>query len=203
MSFDRYIAICQPLRYAAIMKNRLCIQLVAAVWVMGFSFLSYRLVLLSKLTFTFCGAKRSRFCCCCCFCFCDNPPLFHLSCSDASLWKIDLVFLLFIMLSSLCLTLASYTCIFCILHMPAASDRKKAFATCSSHLTTLAIAYGSCIALYACSSGHLPLETNSIVALLNTVLYPFLNPFIYSPRNKSVMLALKEAMARATAQLFP
>uniref|UniRef100_A0A8B9BCS8 Olfactory receptor n=1 Tax=Anser brachyrhynchus TaxID=132585 RepID=A0A8B9BCS8_9AVES len=190
MSFDRYIAICQPLRYAAIMKNRLCIHLVAAVWVMGFSFLSYCLVL-------------SRFCCCCCFCFCDNPPLFHLSCSDASLWKIDLVFLLFIMLSSLCLTLASYTCIFCILRMPAASDRKKAFATCSSHLTTLAIAYGSCIALYACSSGHLPLETNSIVALLNTVLYPFLNPFIYSLRNKSVMLALKEAMARATAQLFP
>ncbi|XP_050572711.1 olfactory receptor 49-like [Cygnus atratus] len=188
MSFDCYIAICQPLRYAAIMKHRLCIHLVAAVWVTGFTFLSYHLI---QIFF------------CCCFCFCDNSPLFQLSCSDASLWKIDLVFLLFIMLSSLCLTLASYTCIFCILRMPAASERKKAFATCSSHLTTLAIAYGSCIALYARSSGHRPLETNSIVALLNTVLYPFLNPFIYSLRNKSVMLGLKEAMARATAQLFP
>ena len=137
--------------------------------------------------------------------FCDNTPLFQLSCSDTSLlWKIDSVFLLFIVLSSLCLTLASYTGIFlCILQMPAASGRKKAFATCSSHLTTLAIAYGSCIALYACPSGHVSLETNSIVALLNTVLYPFLNPFIYSLRNKAVMLALKEAMACARAQLFP
>ena len=137
--------------------------------------------------------------------FCDNTPLFQLSCSDITLlWKTESVFILFIVLSSLCLTLASYTSVFfCILQMPAASGRKKAFATCSSHLTTLAIVYGSCIALYARPSGHVSLETNSIVALLNTVLYPFLNPFIYSLRNKAVMLALKETMARATAQLFP
>ncbi|XP_068521486.1 olfactory receptor 6E1-like [Anas acuta] len=197
MSFDRYIAICQPLRYAAIMKHWLCIQLVVAVWVMGFMFLSYRLVLLSKLTF--CGSNKIQ------HFFCDSTPLFQLSCSDVTLlWKTESVFILFIVLSSLCLTLASYTCIlFCILQMPAASARRKAFSTCSSHLTTLAIAYGSCIALYAPSSGHVSLETNSIVALLNTVLYPFLNPFIYSLRNKAVMLALKEVMARTTAQLFP
>ncbi|NWZ30462.1 OLF49 protein, partial [Asarcornis scutulata] len=195
MSFDRYIAICQPLRYAAIMKHRLCIQLVAAVWVMGFTFSIYRLVLLSKLTF--CGSNKIQ------HFFCDSTPLFQLSCSDITLlWKIDLSFISFIVLSSLCLTLTSYTCIFfCILQIPSASGRRKAFATCSSHLTTLAIAYGSCIALYAPSSGHVSLENNSIVALLNTVLYPFLNPFIYSLRNKAVMLALKEVMARASAQL--
>uniref|UniRef100_A0A493STL2 Olfactory receptor n=2 Tax=Anas platyrhynchos TaxID=8839 RepID=A0A493STL2_ANAPP len=182
MSFDRYVAICQPLRYAAIMKHQLCIQLVAAVWVMGFMFLIYRLVLLSKLTF--CGLNKIQ------HFFGDNTPLFQLSCSDVTLlWKTDAFFILFIVLSSLCLTVASYTCIFfCILQMPAASARRKAFATCSSHLTTLAIVYGSCIALYAPSSGHVSLETNSIVALLNTVLYPFLNPFIYSLRNKAVML---------------
>ncbi|XP_066843144.1 olfactory receptor 2AP1-like [Anser cygnoides] len=197
MSFDRYVAICQPLRYAAIMKHRLCIHLVAAVWVTGFTFLSYRLVLLSKLTF--CDLNKTQ------HFFCDNTPLFQLSCSDTSLlWKIDSIFMLFIVLSSLCLTLASYTSIFlCILQMPAASGRKKAFATCSSHLTTLAIAYGSCIALYARPTGHVSLETNRSVALLNTVLYPFLNPIIYSLRNKAVMLALKEVIARATAQLFP
>ncbi|XP_032060938.1 olfactory receptor 49-like [Aythya fuligula] len=196
MSFDRYVALCQPLRYAAIMKHQLCIQLVASVWVMGLTFLIYRLVLLSKLTF--CSSNKIQ------HFFCDNTPLFQLSCSDVTLlWKTDAVFLLFIVLSSLCLTLASYTSIFfCILQMPAASARRKAFAMCSSHLTTLAIVYGSCIALYAPSSGHVSLETNSIVALLNTVLYPFLNPFIYSLRNKAVMLALKEAMVRATAQLF-
>ncbi|KAM9208047.1 olfactory receptor 6M1-like [Leptosomus discolor] len=196
MSFDRYVAICQPLCYAAIMKPQLCIRLVVAAWVTGITLLSYRLVLLHTLTF--CGSKIRHF-------FCDNSPLFKLSCSDTSLlWKLDSFLLPFVVLGSLCLTLAFYMGIlFRILHLPAASGRKKAFTTCSSHLTTLAIAYGSCIALYVCPSEDVSLETNRIVALLNTVLYPFLNPFIYSLRNKAVMLALNKAIARATVQLFP
>ncbi|NXF41121.1 OLF49 protein, partial [Nyctibius bracteatus] len=195
MSFDRYVAICQPLRYGAIMKPQLCIYLVVAAWVTGFTLLSYRLVLLYKLTF--CGSNKIH------HFFCDNSPLFKLSCSDTSLlWKIDSVFLSFVILGSLCLTLAFYICIlFCILHLPAASGKEKAFTTCSSHLTTLAIAYGSCIALYTCPSEDVSLDTNRIVALLNTVLYPFLNPFIYSLRNKTVILALNEAIAHATVQL--
>ncbi|XP_067164630.1 olfactory receptor 6F1-like [Apteryx mantelli] len=197
MSFDRYIAICQPLHYAAIMKQQLCTHLVVAAWVIGFTLSSYHLVLLSKLTF--CGPNKIY------HYFCDNSPLFKLSCSDTSLlWKADSILISFVVLSSLCLILLSYMCIFhCILHMPAASGRKKAFVTCSSHLTALAIAYGSCIVLYARPSEGVSLETNRIVALLNTVLYPFLNPFIYSLRNKTVKLALKEAIGHAKVWLFP
>ncbi|KAM6033076.1 olfactory receptor 6E1-like [Theristicus caerulescens] len=197
MSFDRYIAICQPLRYAAVMKPQLCIHLVAAAWVVGIAVLSYRLVLLYKLTF--CGSNKIH------HFFCDSSPLFTLSCSDTSLlWKTDSVLLSFIILGSLCFTLAFYMGIlFCILHLPAAAGRKKAFATCSSHLTTLAIVCGSCIALYVRPSRDVSLETNRTVALLNTVLYPVLNPFIYSLRNKTVILALNEAIARATTRLFP
>ncbi|KFV00512.1 Olfactory receptor 49, partial [Tauraco erythrolophus] len=149
--------------------------------------------LLYKLTF--CGSNKiPHF-------FCDNSPLFKLSCSDTSLlWKADSVFLSCVLLGSFCLTLASYLGIlFCILYLPAVSGRKKAFTACSSHLTTLAIGYGSCIALYVRPSEAVSMETNTIVALLNTVLYPFLNPFIYSLRNKTVLRALKEAIARATA----
>ncbi|KFP11597.1 Olfactory receptor 49, partial [Egretta garzetta] len=195
MSFDRYVAICQPLRYAAIMKPQLCIHLVVAAWVIGITLLSYRLILLYKLTF--CGSNKIH------HFFCDSSPLFKLSCSDTSLlWKIDSILFSFVILGSLCLTLAFYMGIlFCILHLPAASERKKAFTTCSSHLTTLAIAYGSCIALYVCPSKDVSLETNKIVALLNTVLYPFLNPFIYSLRNRTVILALNEAIAHATTEL--
>ncbi|NXW91000.1 OLF49 protein, partial [Alopecoenas beccarii] len=195
MSFDRYVAICQPLRYAAIMKPQLCVHLVVAAWITGFTLLSYHLVLPYMLTF--CGSNKVH------HFFCDSSPLLKLSCSDTSLlWKIDSVIFSFVILGSLCLTLAFYMCIlFCILHLPAASGRKKAFSTCSSHLTTLAIAYGSCIALYVCPSEDVFLENNRIVALLNTVLYPFLNPFIYSLRNKTVILALNEAIARTTTQL--
>ncbi|XP_068779287.1 olfactory receptor 6C3-like [Struthio camelus] len=196
MSFDCYVAICQPLHYAAIMKWQLCTHLLVAAWVTGFTLSSYCLVLLSELTF--CGPNKIH------HFFCDNSPLFKLSCSDASLlWKVDSIFISFAVLSSLCLILVSYMCIFhCILHMPAASGRKKAFAACSSHLTNLAIAYGSCIVLYAQSSEAVSLETNTTVALLNTVLYPFLNPFIYSLRSQTVKLALNEAIGRAKVRLF-
>ncbi|NWH77336.1 OLF49 protein, partial [Piaya cayana] len=195
MSFDRYAAVCQPLRYAAIMNPQLCVYLVAAAWVVSFAFISYRLALLYKLTF--CGSNKIQ------HFFCDSSPLFKLSCSDSSLLqKADSLLLSFTVLVSLCLTLTFYLCIlFCILHLPAASGRNKAFTTCSSHLTTLAIAYGSCIALYASPSGGVALETNKIVALLNTVLYPFLNPFVYSLRNKTVILALNRALARLTTRL--
>ncbi|NWX03666.1 OLF49 protein, partial [Caloenas nicobarica] len=151
----------------------------------------------TSIQLTFCGSNKIH------HFFCDSSPLLKLSCSDISLlWKIDSVFFSFVILGSLCLTLAFYMCIlFCILHLPAASGRKKAFSTCSSHLITLAILYGSCITLYVCPSEDVFLENNRIVALLNTVLYPFLNPFIYSLRNKPVILALNEVIARTTAQL--
>ncbi|KAM6037304.1 LOW QUALITY PROTEIN: olfactory receptor 6E1-like [Chlamydotis macqueenii] len=193
MSFDHYVAICQPLPYAAIMKPQLCIHLVLAAWVIGITPVSYHPVLLSKLTF--CGSNQIH------HFFCDNSPLFKLSCSDASLlWKIDSVLISFVK-GYLCFIPSFYMGIlFCVLHLPAASGRTKAFTTCSSHLTTLAIVYGSCIALYVCPSKDVSLETNTVVALLNAVLYPFLNPFIYSLRNKAVRLALKEAIACATTQ---
>ncbi|CAN8175496.1 unnamed protein product [Coccothraustes coccothraustes] len=196
MSFDRYVAICQPLLYAAIMKPQLCVYLVVAAWVLGFALQSYRLLFLSEPSF--CGSKIPHF-------LCDNSPLFKLSCSDTSLlWKIDSVFLSCVLLGSLCLTLAFYICILlCVLHLPAASGRKKALTMCSSHLLTLSIAYGSCIALYTCPAEAVSLSTSRIVALLNTVLYPLLNPFIYSLRNKSVILALSKSMARARTKLFP
>ncbi|PKK16428.1 olfactory receptor 49-like, partial [Columba livia] len=101
MTFDRCVAICQPLRCAAIMKPQLCIHLVVAPWVTRFTLLSYHLVILSQLTF--CDSNEiHRF----------FSPLFKLSCSDTRLlWKVDSVFLSFVILGSLCLTLAFYMCI--------------------------------------------------------------------------------------------
>ncbi|NXO32873.1 OLF49 protein, partial [Cisticola juncidis] len=194
MAFDLCVAICHPLLYAAIMKPQLCVRLVVAAWVLGFALQSYRLLFLSELSF--CGSKIPHF-------LCDNSPLFKLSCSDTSLlWKIDSVFLSCVVLGSLCLTLTFYIRILsCVLHLPAASERRKALTTCSSHLITLSIAYGSCIALYTCPAENISLRTNRIVALLNTVLYPFLNPFIYSLWNKAVILALNKSIARARTKL--
>ncbi|XP_043383171.1 olfactory receptor 6M1-like isoform X2 [Chelonia mydas] len=197
MSFDRYVAICRPLQYATVMEQRFCIQLVLGTWVGGFMLMSLRMLLFSKLSF--CGPNViNHF-------FCDNTPLFLLSCSDTSrVRRVDSILISILVLSSLGLTMLSYVSIlFSILRIPTATGRQKAFATCGSHLTSLAIAYGSCIVLYARPSGSSSLDVNKGVALLNTVLYPFLNPFIYSLRNKTVKLALREMFRLGTEKLLP
>ncbi|XP_044840920.1 olfactory receptor 6J1-like [Mauremys mutica] len=196
MSFDRYVDICCPLQYTTIMKQRFCIQLVLGTWVGGFMVMSFRMLLISKLSF--CGPNViNHF-------FCDNTPLFLLSCTDTSgVRMVDCILISTLVLSSLCLTMLSYVSIlFSILRIPTATGRQKAFATCGSHLTSLAIAYGSCIVLYATPSGNSSLNLNKGVAQLNTVLYPFLNPFIYSLRNKTVKLALREMFRLSTAKLL-
>ncbi|CAM5154268.1 unnamed protein product [Eretmochelys imbricata] len=197
MSFDRYVAICRPLQYATIMKQRLCFQLVLGSWVGSFTVISLRMLLISTLRF--CGPNViNHF-------FCDNSPLFQLSCTDTSAVKrVDSILMSTLVLTSLCLTMLSYMSIFfSILQMPMAIGRQKAFDTCGSHLTALTIAYGSCIVLYARPSGSFSLDVNKGVALLNTVLYPFLNPFIYSLRNKTVKLALRETFSCSIVMLFP
>ncbi|KAM9120761.1 olfactory receptor 6M1-like [Pangshura tecta] len=197
MSFDRYAAICRPLQYATIMTQRLCIQLVLGSWVGSFTVISFRMLLISNLRF--CGPNViNHF-------FCDSSPLFQLSCTDTrEVSRMDSILISNIVLSSLCLTMLSYGSIFfSILRIPTATGRQKAFSTCGSHLTALAIVYGSCIVLYARPSGNSSLDVNKGVALLNTVMYPFLNPFIYSLRNKTVKLALGETFSRSTTKLFP
>nr|XP_006118333.2 olfactory receptor 6M1-like [Pelodiscus sinensis] len=197
MSFDRYVAICHPLQYTSVMKQRLCIQLVLATWVGGFMVMSLRMLLISKLRF--CGPNViNHF-------FCDNTPLFQLSCTDTrGIRRVDSILISALVLGSLCLTMLSYmNILFAVLRMPMAPSRQKAFATCGSHLTSLAIAYGSCIVLYARPSGNSSLEVNKGVAVLNTVVYPFLNPFIYSLRNRAVKLALRETIRLGTAKWFP
>ncbi|XP_037771753.1 olfactory receptor 49-like [Chelonia mydas] len=197
MSFDRYVAICHLLRYAAIMKQRLCIQLVFVSWVGGFLVISLRMVLVYQLRF--CDPNViNHF-------FCDSTPLFQLSCTNTQLIKrVDSILQPSIVLTSLCLTMISYASIFySILRIPSATGRQKAFATCASPLTVVAMAYGSCFVLYGRPTGYLSLEINKGVALLNTVGYPFLNSFICSLRSKSVKLPLGVAFSHNRTKLFP
>ncbi|CAM4645897.1 unnamed protein product [Lepidochelys olivacea] len=179
------------------MKQRLCIQLVFVSWVGGFLVISLRMVLVYQLRF--CGPNLiNHF-------FCDSTPLFQLSCTNTQLIKrVDSILQPSIVLTSLCLTMISYTSIFySILRIPSATGRQKAFATCASPLNVVVMAYGSCFVLYGRPTGYLSLEINKGVALVNTVVYPFLNSFICSLRNKSVKLALRVAFSHNRTKLFP
>uniref|UniRef100_A0A8C2PIU0 Olfactory receptor n=1 Tax=Capra hircus TaxID=9925 RepID=A0A8C2PIU0_CAPHI len=182
MSFDRYVAICNPLRYVTIMSKRVSVQLVLSSWVTGF----FIIIVPTFLTIQqpFCGPNIiDHF-------FCDSFPLPELVCADTSLIKL-LGFILanVSLLGTLSMTATCYGHILhTILHIPSAKERQKAFSTCSSHITVVSLFYGSCIFMYVRSGkGGQGEDRNKLVALLNTVVTPVLNPFIYTLRNKQVI----------------
>ncbi|XP_037703332.1 olfactory receptor 6C74-like [Choloepus didactylus] len=186
MSSDRYVAICKPLHYATIMSSRVCTQLVLSSWMSGLLTISPGII--KGLGLEFCDANIiDHF-------ICDYSPVLKLSCTDT--WVIELLsFILAIvtLLVTLALVILSYANIIrTILKIPSAQQRKKAFATCSSHMIVVSISYGSCIFMYIKPSAEERVSLNKGVAVLITSIAPVLNPFIYTLRNKQVKQALKD-----------
>ncbi|XP_044092719.1 olfactory receptor 11A1-like [Neovison vison] len=190
MSYDRYLAICQPLRYPVLMTGPLCIRLAASSWLCCFLLTAITLVLLSRLTF--CGPNEiDHF-------FCDFTPLVHLSCMDTSLTEtIAFATSSAVTLVPFLLIAASYSCIlFAILRIPSGTGRRKAFSTCSSHLTVVTVFYGTLIATYLVPSANSSQLLHKGFSLLYTILTPMFNPIIYSLRNRDIHGALKMCLSK-------
>ncbi|XP_053555896.1 LOW QUALITY PROTEIN: olfactory receptor 49-like [Bombina bombina] len=190
MSLDRYAAICHPLRYHSIISSRTCLWLILLSWFTGFFTFIYPTILMFDLSF--CGPfEINHF-------FCDSSAVAEISCSDIRIF--DLFFSSLastVILGSFTMTLVSYSNIlFTILNIPSADGRKKAFSTCTSHFTAVSLAYGSAIVIYVRPVESSSPNLNKGVALLNSVLTPLLNPFIYSLRNKQVQNVLKDTLCR-------
>ncbi|XP_066103669.1 olfactory receptor 11A1-like [Saccopteryx bilineata] len=190
MSYDCYLAICQPLRYPILMTGPLCIRLAAGSWLCCFLLTAITMVLLSRLTF--CGPSEiDHF-------FCDFSPLVHLSCTDTSLTEtIAYATSSAVTLVPFFLITASYSCILAaILRIPSGMGRKKAFSTCSSHLTMVTVFYGTLIATYLVPSANSSQLLRKGSSLLYTILTPMVNPIIYSLRNRDIHTALKNCVSK-------
>ncbi|XP_062993197.1 olfactory receptor 6E1-like [Elgaria multicarinata webbii] len=187
MSFDRYVAICNPLRYTIMMNNRMCTQLVMSCWLGSFFFVFITSIVIARLPF--CGPNViDHF-------FCDSSPLLQLACTDTQLIElVDFILAVIILLGTLAITTTSYiNIIFTVFQLPSAKERQRAFSTCSSHIVVVTMFYGSCIFMYVRPSQSEGIDLNKGVAILNTVVTPLLNPFIYSLRNKQVQEVLRDA----------
>ncbi|XP_069488854.1 olfactory receptor 6B1-like [Ambystoma mexicanum] len=186
MAFDRYVAICYPLRYSSIMSNHLCVQLAAGSWVSGFLITAIKIAFISRLSF--CGDNIiNHF-------FCDISPVLNLACTDMSLAEmVDFILALVILLIPLLVTVISYLCIIMtILKIPTTTGRWKAFSTCASHLTVVSIFYTSTIFIYARPRKISSLDSNKLVSTLYAVITPMVNPIIYCLRNKEVKHILQK-----------
>ncbi|XP_060110629.1 olfactory receptor 6X1-like [Heteronotia binoei] len=190
MSFDRYLAICKPLRYPMIMTKHVCIQMSLATWYGGFFILFFQFLILLRLPF--CGSNViDHF-------YCDIGPPLSLACADTQIIELLGLFSSFIIIvMTLFLTLTSYIFIIStILRIPSAMGRKKAFSTCTSHLIVVSILYGALIVMYVRPNMHSSSRVTRVLAVLNTALTPMLNPFIYTIRNNEVKEAVKSMIQK-------
>ncbi|XP_066486581.1 olfactory receptor 6X1-like [Tiliqua scincoides] len=192
MSFDRYVAICNPLQYKTIMTNGLCLHLSLLTWLGGFAIIFSQSVVV--WTYPYCGDNViDHF-------FCDIGPLLRLSCVDTSLMElIGLIYGAVFMWGSFGFSLISYICIInTIIRIPSATGRSKAFFTCASHLTVVIIFYLADMFMYLRPSTQGDTRVNKAVSLVRTSFIPMLNPFIYTIRNKDFKAAAWKAMRRKT-----
>ncbi|XP_063159044.1 olfactory receptor 5V1-like [Candoia aspera] len=190
MALDRYVAICNPLHYSLLMRRCVCLQLTIACWVGGF--LNSALHTYFAFQLPFCGDNRlDAF-------YCDIPPLLKLSCGDISLnQKLLLsVGLLIAWTPLFCILLSYASIISTVLKMRSAEGRRKAFSTCSSHLTVVLLYYGSCIFTYLRPVSSQSSVNAKLIPLMYSILTPLLNPIIYTLRNKDVKKAWRSIMEK-------
>ncbi|XP_039728324.1 LOW QUALITY PROTEIN: olfactory receptor 8K3-like [Pteropus medius] len=161
MAYDRYVAICNPLLYTVIMSQRLC-QLLVAISYLYSVFLSLMFTI-KIFILSFCGYNVIR------HFYCDILPLITLLCSDTHEIKLlILIFAAFNFVSSLLIVLGSYTLILAaILRMHSAEGRHKAFSTCGSHLTVVAVFYGTIFFMYMQPKSKVSLDTDKMASILH------------------------------------
>ncbi|XP_045872824.1 olfactory receptor 1002-like [Meles meles] len=180
MAYDRYMAICKPLLYTLIMSQRVCVQLVVGPYTIGLVISMTHTTLAFHLPY--CGPQIiNHF-------FCDLLPVLSLACADTQVNQ----FVLFILaggvgvVSGVIILVSYFYIIIAILRIRSAEGRRKAFSTCSSHLTAVSILYGTLFFIYVRPSSSFSLDINKVVSVFYTAVIPMLNPLIYSLRNREV-----------------
>ncbi|XP_037694221.1 putative olfactory receptor 2B8 [Choloepus didactylus] len=190
MAYYRYVAICHPLHYTAIMDQSTYIQLAAISWFI--SFLSSMVINVLTLSLPYCGPNVLN------LFFCEVPSVLRLACTDNSFTEmVVFIFSIIIVFIPFLLIVVPYARILVsILRMWSASGRHKALSTCASHLTVVALFYGTAIFMYMRPQSKSSQAGGKIIAVFYTVITPMLNPLIYSLRNQDVKGAIKRAIAK-------
>ncbi|XP_013377800.1 PREDICTED: olfactory receptor 10J1-like [Chinchilla lanigera] len=189
MGYDRYVAICNPLRYSVIMNKSKCIQLVWGSCSTGLTVAVTQVSAVFRLPF--CASEVAHF-------FCDIRPVMNLSCIDTTVNEIlTLIISILVILIPMGLIFISYILIIStILRIASAEGRKKAFATCASHITVVIVHYGCASIAYLKPKSENTKDEDQLISVTYTVITPLLNPVVYTLRNKEVKDALYRAIGR-------
>ncbi|KAM5185844.1 olfactory receptor 13F1 [Callospermophilus lateralis] len=192
MAYDRYVAICNPLRYPLIMNKRVCVQIAAGSWVTGC--LTALVETVPVLQLSLCGNNIiNHF-------TCEILAILKLACVDTSVVQLIMLAISVLLLPMpMLLICISYAFILSnILRISSVDGRSKAFSTCTAHLTVVILFYGTALSMYLKPSAVNSQEIDKFMALVYAGLTPMLNPIIFSLRNKEVKVAVKKLLIRNT-----
>lgn len=187
MAFDRYVAICRPLHYLLIMNFRTCISLLVAAWTIGI--IHSLIQILFVVNLPFCGPnKLDSF-------YCDLPRFIRLACTDT--YRLELVVTAnsgFISLGTFFILITSYIFILVTVWQRSSGDLSKALSTLSAHIAVVVLFFGPCIFVYSWPFPTVPVD--KFLAIFDVVITPFLNPAIYSLRNKEMKVAMRRIFSQ-------
>ncbi|XP_021059758.1 olfactory receptor 4N4-like [Mus pahari] len=187
MAFDRYIAICRPLYYSTLMNPRACYAMLLAPWLGGFVHSIIQVVLILRLPF--CGPNHlDNF-------FCDVPQVIKLACTDTFAVELLMIFNSGL-LTLVCFLglLTSYAIILCHVRRSASEGKNKAISTCTTHVIIIFLMFGPAIFIY--TRPFTALSADKVVSFFHTVIFPLLNPVIYTLRNQEVKTSMKKLFIR-------
>ncbi|XP_070314556.1 olfactory receptor 7G1-like [Odocoileus virginianus] len=195
MAYDRYVAICHPLRYTVIMNRQLCgLVILLPLFIIIMDALLHTLMLLQL---SFCTDLEIP------LFFCEVVQVIKLACSD-TLTNNILIYLATSIFGGIpvCGIIFSYIQIVSsVLRMPSASGKYKAFSTCGSHLSVVSLFYGTGFGVYISSALTNSSRNTAVLSMMYTVVPQMMNPFIYSLRNKDMKGALKKLIVRTASLL--
>ncbi|KAM4771169.1 olfactory receptor 10Q1-like [Rhinophrynus dorsalis] len=196
MAYDRYIAICNPLRYSIVMTWMVCVMLLAIIWTI--SIIVTLIMVFSVFTLPFCDSfEIDHF-------FCDLGQVLHLTCPSIQIHELVEIITFSIALSvctiPFLLIVISYVYIISsVLKIKTKDGRRKAFSTCSSHLTVVAIEYSCLGFMYLRPKEAYSVDNDRVFVVIFTCANPLLNPLVYSVRNKSVKKGLWKLTSSTTS----
>ncbi|KAM6169999.1 olfactory receptor 1L3-like [Rhynchocyon petersi] len=194
MAIDRYVAICNPFHYITVMSHRRCLLLLS--FSIAFSCLHSLLHVLLVNRLTFCASNIIH------HFFCDVNPVLKLSCSSTSVNELVALTegLASVMAPFVCIIISYLHILIAVLKIPSVAGKRKAFSTCSSHLTVVTLFYGSISYVYLQPLSSYTVK-DRVATIIYTVLTSMLNPFIYSLRNKDLKQGLSKLTSKVKSQM--
>ncbi|XP_074158749.1 olfactory receptor 2L3-like [Sminthopsis crassicaudata] len=194
MAYDRYVAICRPLHYPILMNKKMCLLMIAGSWVSAFINSIFHTVY--ALCMPYCKSRViNHF-------LCDIPAMVPLACIDTWAYEYTVFFStsLFLLVPFIGIMASYGRVLYAVYHMRSTQGRKKAFTTCSTHLTVVSFYYGPFMYTYLRPPSLRSPEEDKNMAVFYTILTPMLNPIIYSLKNKEVLGALQRVFGKSLSQ---